>query len=150
VGSSLFTAIYLGPAVSATAEAGQRVLAQLITKAKLGTAISASAGLTVLAGGWLYWVDSQGLTSGWTHSGPGTGFGIGALFAIVGLIFGGLVGRDMSTLGTLAAEISGKPTPEQMAKIGAARKQLAYAGPTSTVTLLIALICMATARYWVF
>ena len=150
VGSSLFTALYLGPAVSATAEAGQRVLAQLITKARLSTAISASAGLTVLAGGWLYWIDSQGLTSGWTHSGPGTGFGIGALFAVVGLIFGGLVGRDMATLGRTAAEISGKPTPEQLGKIGAARKQLAYAGPTSTITLLIALICMATARYWVF
>jgi uncharacterized membrane protein len=150
VGSSLFTGIFLGPAVSATAEAGQRVLAQLTTKARITAAISASAGLTVLAGGWLYWIDSQGLTSGWTHSGPGTGFGIGALFAIVGAIFGGLVGRDMSTLGKLSTEISGKPTPEQLGKIGAARKQLAYAGPASTITLLIALLCMATARYWVF
>ena len=72
------------------------------------------------------------------------------MFAIIGLVFGGMVGRDMSTLGRLATEISGKPTPEQMGKIGAARKQLAYAGPTSTITLLIALICMATARYWLF
>jgi uncharacterized membrane protein len=150
VGSSLFTGIFLGPAVSATAEAGQRVLAQLVTKARFATIVSASAGLTVIAGGWLYWIDSQGLTSGWTQSGPGTGFGIGALFALVGLVFGGMVGRDTSTLGKIATEISGKPTPEQLGKIVAARKQLAYAGPTSTITLLIALICMATARYWVF
>ena len=150
VGSSLFTSIYLGPAVSATAEAGQRVLAQLITKARLSTAISASAGLTVLAGGWLYWLDSAGFTSGWTHSGPGLGFGIGALFALVGLVFGVMVGRNMSTLGRIAAEVTGKPTPEQLGKIGAARKQLAYAGPTTSITLLIALICMATARYWLF
>jgi uncharacterized membrane protein len=149
VGSSLFTGIFLGPAVSATAEAGQRVLAQLTTKARITAAISASAGLTALAGGWLYWLDSAGLTSEWMHKGPGVGFGIGALFAVVGLVFGSMVGRDMGALGKLATEISGKPTPEQLGKIGAVRRQLAYAGPTTTVTLLIALICMATARYWV-
>jgi len=72
------------------------------------------------------------------------------LFAIVGLVFGIMVGRSTHTLGTLAAEIQGKPTPEQMNKIQAAQRQLGYAGPISTIALIIALVCMAVARYLVF
>jgi uncharacterized membrane protein len=150
VGSAIFNTLFLGPAVGATAEAGQKVVAHLVTKARLTTMISAAAGITVLAGGALYWIDSQGLTSLWTRSGPGTGFGLGALFALVGLVFGSIVGRDMSTLVSVASQISGKPTPEQLGKIQAAQRQLAYAGPATTITLLLALVCMATARYWLF
>jgi uncharacterized membrane protein len=150
VGSAVFNGLFLGPAVGATAEAGQKVVAHLVTKARLTTMISAAAGLTVLAGGALYWIDSQGLTSLWTRSGPGTGFGLGALFALVGFVFGIIVGRDMSTLVRVASQISGKPTPEQLGKIQATQQQLAYAGPTNTVALVLALLCMATARYWLF
>jgi hypothetical protein len=50
----------------------------------------------------------------------------------------------------LAGEIQGKPTSEQMSKIQAAQRQLKYAAPISTLALILALICMATARYWVF
>ena len=150
VGSAAFNSLFLGPAVGATAEAGQKVMAHLVTRARLAARISAAAGLTVLAGGALYWIDSQGLTSLWTQSGPGTGFGLGALFALVGLVFGIIVGRDMSALVTTASQISGKPTPQQLGKIQAAQQQLAYAGPANTIALVVALLCMATARYWVF
>ena len=50
----------------------------------------------------------------------------------------------------LAAQIAGKPTPDQLAKIQAVQRQLAYAGPATTVSLVLALLCMATARYWLF
>jgi uncharacterized membrane protein len=150
VGSALFNGLFLGPAAAATAEAGQKVVAHLVTKARLTGRISAAAGLTVLAGGALYWIDSQGLTSLWTRSGPGTGFGLGALFALVGLVFGIIVGRDMTAIVTTASQISGKPTSEQLGKIQAAQRQLAYAGPTNTIALVLALLCMATARYWLF
>jgi uncharacterized membrane protein len=150
VGASIIFGFYISPAVAATAESGRKVLAHLVTQAKVTTAITAAAILTVLAGGLLYWIDSQGLTSSWQTSGPGVGFGIGALAAIVGLVFGLLVGKNTSLLGNIAARVQGKPSPEQMARVQAALKQLAYAGPISTVSLILALICMATARYWRF
>jgi uncharacterized membrane protein len=150
VGSSLMVYLIISPTVAATAETGQKFMAHLITKARLSTRIAISAILTVLAGGWLYLIDSQGLTSSWRSSGPGLGFGIGGLFAIIGLIFGLMIGKNSNILGNLAAEIQGKPTPEQLSKIQAAQKQLSYAGPISTIALILALICMATARYWVF
>ena len=150
VGSAIFTGFFVSPAVAATADAGQKFMAYLVMKSRVTARITAAAILTVLAGAALYWIDSQGLTSLWTTSGPGVGFGLGALFALVGLVFGILVGRSTAILGRLAAEISGKPSSEQMAQIGAARRQLAYAGPASSVALILALACMATARYWLF
>jgi len=150
IGSSLFMAFFLSPAVASTADSGQKVMAHLVTKARITARITAAAGLTVLAGLWLYWIDSGGGTSAWTSSAPGRGFGIGGLFGIIGLIFGGLVGVNTSKLGKLASEIQGKPTPEQLNRIQAARKQLAIVGPISTVAQIIAVLCMATARYWVF
>lgn len=148
VGSSIMLGFFITPAVAATGDAGQKILAHLVTKAKLSMRISVSAVLTVLAGGWLYWIDSGGLTSGWMSSPAGYGFAIGGIFAIVGLIFGILVGNNVTSLGNLVGKIQGKPTPEQLGLIQAAQKQLAYAGPVSTIALILALACMATARYW--
>jgi len=150
VGSSIFLTVFISPTVSATAEAGQKFMAHLITKSRIAMRITVAAILTVLAGGWLYWIDSGGLTSSWTKSGSGLGFGIGGLLALVGLYFGILVGKNTTILGNLAAQIQGKPTDEQMSKIQAAQKQLSVVGPISTIALILALICMATARYWHF
>ncbi len=60
VGGSLFLGLFIGPTVNATAEAGQKFMAHLITKARLATRVSAAAGLTVLAGAILYWIDFAG------------------------------------------------------------------------------------------
>ena len=150
VGSSIILGFFISPTVAATADAGQKFMAHLVTKSQITMRITISAILTVLAGGWLYWIDSQGFSSAWTRSGPGWGFGIGALLALVGMIFGILVGKNVSTLGTLASQIQGKPTDEQMKTILAAQKQLSTVSPVSTVALILALVCMATARYWLF
>lgn len=150
VGGNLIFAFFVSPAVAATGEAGQKVMAHLVNKARLSARISVSAVLTVIAGGWLYDIDSQGLTSGWRTSGPGLGFGIGGVFALIGLIFGLIVGINSNRLGKLSTEIVGKPTEDQMHKLQAAQKQLGFAVPISSITLILALICMATARYWSF
>lgn len=149
-GSSILFGFIISPAITATAESGQKVLAHLVTKARLSAMIAYSAILTVLAGASLYWIDSQGFTSPWQRSGPGVGFGIGGLAAVAGLVFGLLVGRNTNILGRMAAELQGKPSPEQLARIQAAVRQLGYAGPISSIAIFIALVCMATARYWAF
>ncbi len=148
VGSSLFLSIFLTPALAANPESAPKYMSYLITKAKLSTRVSGAAILTVLAGGWLYWIDSAGGTSSWTRSGPGTGFAAGAFFALIGLVTGMLVGIHSSRVGTTAAQIQGKPTDEQMQRIKNSQKQLSIVGPISTVALILALVCMATARYW--
>jgi uncharacterized membrane protein len=150
IGGSLILTFFISPAVAATAEAGQKFMTHLVMQGKITLRITIAAVLTVLAGGWLYWIDSIGLTSSWTGSATGWGFGIGAVFAIIGLIFGLLVGKNVGLLGSMASKVQGKPTPEQMAQIQAAQKQLKVVAPISTAALILALICMATARYWRF
>ena len=79
VGSALVNAFFLAPAVAATGEAGQKMMGFMITKAHFSVRITVAAILTVLAGLALYWHDSGGLTSGWTTSAAGLGFGLGGL-----------------------------------------------------------------------
>lgn len=110
--------------------------------------LTAAAILTVLAGAALCWIDSGGLTWAWTFSAAGWGFGIGALFALVGMGTGMLVGRNASRLGGIAAGAQGKPSPQQLADMQSAQKQMELASNVSTAALVIALVCMATARYW--
>lgn len=148
VGAVLFNFVFLGPAVAATGDAGQKMMGYLVTKARFTGRITIAAILTILAGGALYWIDSQGLTSAWTRSATGWGFGIGALFALIGGGFGGVVGATITKMGRIGAAAKGKPTPEQLAELQAAQKQLAMASKVTTAALLVALVCMATARYW--
>jgi len=147
-GSAMMVSFMVTPTVAATAEVGQKFMAALVQKANLTKRIAAAAGITILAGAGLYWIDSDGFTSAWVKSGPGTVFGIGAFFGLIGFIFGMLIGKNVNVLVKTGSEIQGKPTPEQLGKIQAAQKQLKVVGPISSFSLIIAMICMSVARYW--
>lgn len=150
VGAALFSTFYLTPAVVATGEAGQKVMARLIEHARISARMTAASTVTVLAGAGLYWIDAQGFTSSWWTSGPGIGFGLGALAAILGMGAGQMVGSSAAKVGKLAAQASGGVSAEQAAAIQKARKAMASASTISTILLIVALVCMATARYWLF
>ncbi len=148
VGGSMIAYFFLSPAVAATGDAGQKMMGYMVNKGKMSARITAAAIATVLAGAVLYWIDSHGFSSPWTVSAPGLGFALGAVFAFAGLGFGMQVGRSTHTLGEIAAAAAGKPTPEQIAQMQAAQQRMASASRVSTIFLVLALACMATARYW--
>ena len=149
VGTSLLFDFFIIPSIRATDQRGQKFLGHLINT-HIAEAHGISAILTVLAGAGLYWIDSGGFTSGWMTSGAGLGFGIGGIFGFLGVISGILNAIPLRTLAETAAQIQGSPTPEQMDKIQAAQKRLGVVGRIDSAVLIIALICMATARYWRF
>lgn len=148
VGGSMISALFLAPAVAATGEAGQQMMGYMVNKGRITVRITAAAIATVLAGAALYWIDSQGLTSAWTFSPTGLGFALGALLAIVGLVFGLMVGQSAKKIGMIAAASKGQPTAGQLGEIQAAQRRMATSSQISTVVLILALVCMATARYW--
>ena len=150
VGGAVMMAFFVGPTVAATAEAGQKFMGHMVGALKISTRMSASAGLTILAGAILYWIDSHGLTSDWMKSSAGTGFTVGALFGLVGFVLGLMVGRAVKAIGQLAAQIQGKPTPEQQAQLGALQKRQMMFSTYSTYSLIISVILMAVARYLIF
>lgn len=74
VGATLTTMYYL------------KQSADLAARRRLTTAMTAAGILNILAGYAMYWIDSNGFNSAWTHSGPGIGFAIGGAFGLLGLI----------------------------------------------------------------
>ena len=150
VGTALLFDFFIIPSVRANVQAGQKFLGLLITKTHLAEAHGISAILTALAGASLYWIDSQGLTSAWTRSAAGLGFGIGGIFGFLGVISGVLQAIPLRTLAEMAAQIQGSPTPEQKDKIQVTQERLGIIGRIDSVVLILALIFMATARYWRF
>lgn len=148
VGGSMIAYFFLSPAVAATGEAGQKMMGYMVSKGRMSARITAAAVVTVLAGAILFWIDSHGFTSPWTVSAPGLGFGLGAILALAGLGVGMQVGRSVHTLGEIATAAAGKPTPDQIGQMQAAQKRMATASQISTILLILALACMATARYW--
>ena len=150
VGGSLLTMYFVGPTVGATGDAGKQVMGHLVNNMKLSVRLSAAAGMTVLAGAILYWIDSQGFTSSWTRSGAGIGFTIGAIFGLIGFVFGIMVGRLNKALAQLGAQIQGKPTPEQMTQLQTIQRQLATYIKITGPSLVLAVIFMSIARYFHF
>jgi uncharacterized membrane protein len=146
VGGTLIMTFFIGPTIGATAEAGQRFVGHLMNNLKFSNRMSAAAGSTVAAGFILYWIDSHGFTSQWMHSGAGRGFGIGAGFALIGFVFGILVGQTTKAMARLGAQMQGKPSAEQLSQMQAIRKQQGTYSIIATVALILALVFMAIAR----
>ncbi len=147
VGGTLMMTFFIAPAIGSTGESGQRFVGHLMNNLKFSNRMAIAAGSTILAGFILYWIDSQGFTSAWMSSGAGRGFGIGAGFALIGFVFGLLVGRTTKAMAQLGAQIQGKPSPDQMNGLQAlARRQATFSGIAAAM-LVIATIFMAIARY---
>jgi hypothetical protein len=125
-------------------------MAHLAGKLKISARLSAAAGSSVLAGVILYWIDSAGFTSAWMKSGAGTGFAIGAFFGLVGFVLGIMAGQAVKQIGQLAAQFQGKPTPEQLAQMGALQKRQTMLATYTSYALIIAVIFMSIARYFKF
>ena len=150
IGSTILMVLFILPSVHATRDSGHKFLGHFLLKTHYGRLLGLSAVLTMLAGASLYWIDSAGFTSNWTRSGPGWGFGIGGILGIIGFISANRFGHNIMTFGRTAAQIGGQPTAEKKASLDATQKSLGTLGAISTYALILALICMATARYWRF
>ena len=84
------------------------------------------------------------------RSGPGIGYSVGAVFALIGFVAGMLTGMTTGKLGRLGAEVKGQPTAEQAAQLNGLRKRLTVVGPINFYSLVIAAVLMAVARYLAF
>ena len=150
VGGTLIMTFFIGPTIGATAEAGQKFVGHLTGKMKFSQRMSAAAGLTILAGGILFWIDSDGFRSAWLSSGAGRGFTIGAGFAMVGFVYGILIGRTITAMAQLSAQLQNKPSANQIAQMQALGKQQSTYSKIASAMLILAVIFMAAARYFVF
>ena len=150
VGAGLLMNFFIAPSMRATGDAGRQFGGHFMTKTRAITVMNISVYSTVIAGAWLYGIDSQWFTSAWMTSSSGVGFAVGAVFGLVGFVTGLMNGQNNQKMAKLGAQIQGQPTPEQAAQLGAIAKQQGWVIPVSSYSLLLAIIFMAIARYLVF
>jgi len=140
---------FVTPTAMATGDAGQQFMKQLGGKSGFSSSILVAAFSAAIAGAWLYWIDSNGLQSAWMTSSSGIVFGVGGFFGAIALTLGIIANRTMAAVGKLGAQIQGKPTPEQMARMQALQKIIGMVMKYTTYSLIVSAVCMALARYFV-
>ena len=149
-GGALIMEFFIGRAILATGESGQKFIQHLMNKIRMHRFMTLAAIATVLAGVILYWLDSNGFSSAWVRSSTGIGFGVGAVFGLIAFVFGAIFGSSNAKLAEIGAQIQGKPTNEQLSQIQALQKRIKTVSPIHTFSMILAMIFMATARYLVF
>jgi uncharacterized membrane protein len=152
VGGSVIYIAFIEPTVKATAPASQKFMQHLMSRQRYSLFMNVTSGLTVLAGALLYWRDTGGRILAWAQTGPGLGFTLGALAAIVVYLLGFFMIRPraerLSALGKQIGMAGGPPTPEQAAELNTLDKEMGTLGRVDAVLLTVALVLMGTARYW--
>lgn len=153
-GASIFYLFFIKPSVRSIGPAGPQFMQNLTQRLKFPLFMVSTSLLTVLAGGALLWFLSGGLNLAWVQTGPGLGFTIGSVAALIAFFLGTFgIGPTSGQLGALGGQIAASgqgPTPEQASRMQALEKKLSTIENTEFVLLAISLVTMATARYWVF
>lgn len=153
-GTAVFYLFFIKPSVKSIGLAGPLFMQNLAERRRYPIFMLSMSLLTVLAGGILYWVSSGGFSLAWISTGTGIGFTIGSLAALVAFFVGSLViGPTSAKLGEVGGRIAasgGPPPPEQAAELDRLEKRLSRAETVDFIMLVVAMVTMATARYWTF
>jgi uncharacterized membrane protein len=154
VGAGFLFLFFIGPSVKATAPNGQKFMQHFIVRRKYPMFMGTVAILTVLSGVALYWRDAGGDLGGWLQTGPGLGLTIGSITAILVIPLGLFFLTPLTErLGKLSAQIEaagGPPSQALLSEIETLDKKLHSLEWLDFILLLISVLTMATARYWLF
>jgi uncharacterized membrane protein len=149
VGSATFLLVFVEPTVQALGPKAGPVMAHLNQVRKMPVVIAYSAILTITAGIWLYWRDTNGFDLDIITTSVGIGFTVGAIAAIIAFVIGlTMVRPRVERLGALAGAMgSGSPTQEQVQEMGQLQGALRGISIFNEVLLVIAVAAMASARF---
>jgi hypothetical protein len=154
VGSAIFYLLFVEPTVKGLGASGPKFMQDLIDRRRYPLYMNVVSALTILAGILLYWSTSGGLQLAWVRSGPGLGFTLGSLVALVVYLIGFFMLRPraerMGWLGREIGRAGGPPTAVQAAELQKLGEQMTSIERVDALLLTVALLLMATARYWAF
>jgi hypothetical protein len=144
--------LYIQPTAAALGPDATKFMYRLIHHARLPLVILGSAIVTVVAGLWLLWITSNGFDPESLFNVSRLGFTIGGIAAILTLGVGGLYVFPRTriverTIGRILAD-GRPPTPDEQQTLAQAARESRRAGWVVLVGLGIAVVTMATARYW--
>ena len=149
VGSTVFSFLFLLPAVAQAGAAGGQIMVGL-QKRKMFTVLPVVAILTMLSGIRLMQIVSNGFSASYFATPMGKAYAISGLLAILGFLVGVAIARPGAVrLGKLQqAAVSDEPSKEMIQKeIQALRSRVAMAGTATLTLLVLAAAGMAISRY---
>jgi uncharacterized membrane protein len=148
VGAAILYFGFIEPTLKSIGPAGGQFMQHFIERQRY------SVYMSIVSGGPLYLFASGGLQLRWIQSGPGSVFTIGSAVAILVFFMGFLMIKPRAErMGALSKEIGmsgGAPNPAQAAELHKLDGELSKVGRIEFVLLSIAMLTMATARYWNF
>ena len=152
-GGAVLITRFLTPVALELGPVAAPFMAKLTQAKKLTEYMTTAAATTVVAGSIMYWIDANGdPIKYFTTFGMGTGLGIGAIAAWIaffeGMLLTGPTVKKLGALGAQAAAAGGPPSAELGAEIGKTQARLRQSAVTTFVLIVIAIVCMSTARYW--
>jgi hypothetical protein len=152
-GSVFLFVILIQPSAAAIGPAAGPFMMELLGRRKLVSWLLSLGGTTVVAGLLLYWQDANGLDG--LGAFPSSRFGlvltIGAVAAVAALLVG-VFGtrpnvRRLLELVSRAAS-GGAPSPAVAQEIARVQDRLKVLARIALALIVIAVVAMATARYW--
>ena len=154
VGSAFLFVAFIGPSAAEVGPSAGPLLQVAVKKRKV-VQVSTYLGMVTVAAGWVLWfrnvLDAPSV-SDWLTSSFGLALTVGGVLATITFFIGYYgVGRNVERLvdmGAAVAASGGPPTPEQQAEMNRLGAELERHGKTDLALLLVAVIAMATDRYW--
>jgi uncharacterized membrane protein len=155
MGGAVLVNVYVGPTAGELGPAAFPVMKHLVEQRKITTFFKVVSSATVLGGLFLYWHDwhAYGSFGNWLSHPFGVAITIGAVSAIIAWFIGNYgIGKSVEQLvevgNRVAAAAAGPPSQEQVATMDRLGARLKTAGQADLLFLGIAVLAMATARYW--
>lgn len=150
VGSGLFMAIFLFPALASAGPAAGQIMAAM-QRRRVFTILPVVAVLTVLSGVRLMQLTSDGFSAAYFNSPGGRVYAWGGTFAIAALLIGLLVARPtglrLAKLDTLAPTGDAAEAARRSTLRARLQRAVAVAGMVNLALLVAAATAMAVARY---
>ncbi|HZD78948.1 MAG TPA: hypothetical protein VE646_02750 [Actinomycetota bacterium] len=154
VGSAFLFVGFIGPSAAEVGPSAVPLLTAAVKKRKVARVITGLGIVNVLAG-WTMWLHDMGLYGSvghWVSSRFGLVITIGAVLATTSAFVGSIgVGANVERLVDLSGEIAASgapPTTNQEQALNRISSALERHGKLDLVLLILAVIAMATARYW--
>ena len=150
VGSVMFLALVIGPAVARAGKDGAPLMLNLFGHSALNRMAASAALLTTLAGLALYERVSDTFDADWMSSAPGIVLSIGAVAGLLAFGHGFALSKYGEQMQKMAQNILGAQGPlsdEQIASVQQIQRKLLVNSRISLGLLIIAVLGMSAARY---
>jgi len=154
VGSAFLFVGFIGPSAAEVGPSAGPLLTAAVKKRRV-VKVMTGLGVTNVLAGWVLWLrnmDLYGSLDNWVTSRFGLVITICAVLASVSMFVGTIgVGRNVERLVDLGNEMAASgaaPSTEQQARMGGLISALQRYGKLDLTLLILAVIAMATARYW--